>query len=294
MRWIAACSSALSISPQQVQTVTTLLRQQDATVPFIVRYRADATGGLDEQQVLSIKRMMSDNEAIEARREAIVRALEKKGDTPTGVFKLLRAASSLTELEDVYAPHKAGRTTTLADKARAEGHALAESIWSGSVPDGALRRARDEPGLVHILAEHVSESVDGELRCVISTGSIAAWSPLHPKCRRAQKGAASGSGGGGGSSSGGGGGGHATAADRAAEGLIGTTWRVCQVASSPRPRDQPGRGAQDCARGSDASRPRTRCALCTAALPHGRPGACKALRKPPLTRFAAVTAGDEP
>ena len=61
----------------------------------------------------------------------------------------------------MYAPYKAARGGTLADQAREKGHGpLADSVWGDTATNDALRRAQREPGVLHLLAERVSESVD--------------------------------------------------------------------------------------------------------------------------------------
>ena len=61
--WLQAVSSQLSLNARQVEATAKLLKE-DATPPFIVRYRADATGGLDEQQVLAVSRALQEFEAL--------------------------------------------------------------------------------------------------------------------------------------------------------------------------------------------------------------------------------------
>ena len=276
MRWITSCAAVLNISPQQVQTVTTLLRKQEATVPFIVRYRGDMTGGLDEQQVLSIKRMMREDEAVNERRQAILRTLEKKEGVPAGVLALLRASTSLAELEDVYAPYKAGRSGTLADQARDNGHGpLADSVWGDTATNDALRRAQREPGVLHLLAERVSESVDARAALRELYWRQSSLTVAEAKKSAAASGTSSGKSGKGGKGGGsGGGGGERSSADS----LAGTTWRVSQIASHRVLAINRAEARKE-VRVSVTLPDRDRAirALCASALPPSRSGARRAL-----------------
>ncbi|MEM6790221.1 MAG: Tex family protein [Myxococcota bacterium] len=151
--------------------VEAVLRQLDdgGTVPFIARYRKEATGGLDEVQIRAVAERRAELEGLEARRAAILRAI---GDRLTPALqKKIDNATTKTELEDLYAPFKAKRKTR-AETARQRGLArLAETMWrqpregapatdarafvGEGVPDveAALAGARD------ICAERIADDV---------------------------------------------------------------------------------------------------------------------------------------
>ena len=159
--WIKACAASLSVKPRQVEAAAHLLKQ-DATPPFIVRYRADATGGLDEPQVLEVRRALGEFEALQDRRAVVLKALGQKQGIPASLLDAVRDCESLSELEELYAPYKT-KAATLADAARSKGLGpLAERIWADpNVPHDVLRKASGESGILHLLAERVSQSVDG-------------------------------------------------------------------------------------------------------------------------------------
>ena len=163
--WLARCAASLGIRPQQLEATRQLLAE-DATVPFIVRYRSDLTGGMDERQVNAVRAALREHAALEDRRQTVLRALEK-ADAPPAALQAVRDASDLCTLDDLHAPFKQSRGT-LAEAARARGLApLAERIWShSSISDAEIRSAFDAGdrvqqgtcgGVIHLLAERVSD-----------------------------------------------------------------------------------------------------------------------------------------
>jgi uncharacterized protein len=225
--WLQACASHLSVQPRQIEAAALLLKQE-ATPPFIVRYRADVTGGLDEQQVLAVRQALTDQEALEERRQSILKTLEKKG-VANALLSAVRGASDLAELEDLYAPHKI-KTNSLADVARSKGLGpLADRIWEDAdTPNAVLREAGDDDGVLHLLAERVSQSVEGRatLRAIFWKHGVLALSA--PKGAAAKAAASRGKGAGGkggrGGDGGKGGGGGADLSQ-----LVGSSPRACQL-----------------------------------------------------------------
>jgi len=143
--WLARCAASLGIRPQQLEATRQLLAE-DATVPFIVRYRSDLTGGMDERQVNAVRAALREHAALEDRRQTVLRALEK-ADAPPAALQAVRDASDLCTLDDLHAPFKQSRGT-LAEAARARGLAsLAERIWRirGRRDSERLRRRRSRP-----------------------------------------------------------------------------------------------------------------------------------------------------
>ncbi len=103
-------SQELKLPRGSVEAVLLLL-EKDCTVPFIARYRKEATGSLDEEAVLSIKERSSRLEELEARRNAIIASLKERELLSPQLEEAVRSASSLTALEDVYLPHRPKRRT---------------------------------------------------------------------------------------------------------------------------------------------------------------------------------------
>ena len=100
----------LKIEPRQV-AATAKLFAEGATVPFIARYRKEATGALDEVAVTTIRERLLGLAEIDARREAIVKSLAERDLLSDALKTALAAADSLTRLEDIFLPHRPKRRT---------------------------------------------------------------------------------------------------------------------------------------------------------------------------------------
>jgi len=100
----------LSIDEKQVSAVVELLNQ-DATIPFIARYRKEVTGSLDEVVITEIRNRMDRLLLLEKRREAILSAMEERGQLNDEIRENMEAAETLTELEDLYLPFRPKRRT---------------------------------------------------------------------------------------------------------------------------------------------------------------------------------------
>ena len=90
---------------------TLKLLEEGATIPFISRYRKEMTGNLDEVQIAEIRDSHKQLMELEKRREAILKSIEEQGKLTPELKTKVEAASSLTELEDLYLPYKQKRKT---------------------------------------------------------------------------------------------------------------------------------------------------------------------------------------
>jgi protein Tex len=127
-------ASSLSINENQVRNTIKLL-DEGATVPFISRYRKEATGSLDEMQVLSVKEQYEKLQEVDKRRETIINSIEEQGKLTDELRKKLENTYILSELEDIYLPYKPKRKTR-ASIAREKGlEPLAEVIFKQQVKD---------------------------------------------------------------------------------------------------------------------------------------------------------------
>ena len=160
-------SSALNIAVKQISSTLSLL-SDGATIPFISRYRKEATGGLDEVQIENIKELYDKLCDLKKRKETILSTIEEQGKLTPELKKRIEASWDGTELEDIYLPYKPKRKTR-AEAARQKGleplatlllmqrendvTARAEVFVKGDVKDveDALKGARD------IIAEQVNE-----------------------------------------------------------------------------------------------------------------------------------------
>ena len=156
-------SQEIGSTPQQVQAAAALL-DEGSTVPFIARYRKEATGGLDDTQLRALAKRIDTLRALEERRGFIRATLQAQGTLSPALDHAIASAQTRTALEDLYAPHKPKKTSK-AKMARAQGlQPLADQLrganespeklakqLSSLEPDVALSGARD------ILVEEVSQ-----------------------------------------------------------------------------------------------------------------------------------------
>lgn len=116
-----------------------LLLEEDASVPFIARYRKEATDSLDEVQITAIRDRLQQLEDLDARRAAILKSLEQHGHLTDELEEQVMTAESLAVLEDIYLPYRPKRRTK-ATIAREKGlEPLAEIVFAqeGDDPDEA-------------------------------------------------------------------------------------------------------------------------------------------------------------
>ncbi len=109
----------LSISEKQVRATVNLL-EGGATIPFISRYRKEATGSLDETEVGAIQGELKRLNELVQRRETILKSLEEQGITDEKLIREINQCWDTTALEDLYLPHKPKRKTR-ATKAKERG-----------------------------------------------------------------------------------------------------------------------------------------------------------------------------
>lgn len=107
---ITKIAQELAISDSQVAAVAELLAQ-DATIPFIARYRKEATGSLDEVVITEIRNRLTQLEELDARKDTVMRSLEKQGVLTDELTSKINDVETLAELEDIYLPYKPKRRT---------------------------------------------------------------------------------------------------------------------------------------------------------------------------------------
>ncbi len=103
-------AAELNVSAQQVQVVIDLLAE-GATIPFMARYRKEATGSLDEVQLTAIRDRHEQLTELDKRKEAVLKSIEKQEKLTPALAKAIEEAKSLTEVEDIYLPYKPKRKT---------------------------------------------------------------------------------------------------------------------------------------------------------------------------------------
>lgn len=185
---VQAIAAELNVPVRQVLATAELL-EGGATVPFISRYRKEATGGLDEVAVMAVRDRLEQLAELDKRREAIIKSLEERQLMTEELRRGIAGAATLAVLEDLYLPYRPKRRTratiarergleplaawlleaavgTTAGPTAAEVAARAQAFVDPEKevpgPDEALAGARD------IVAETVSECADvrAELRAL--------------------------------------------------------------------------------------------------------------------------------
>ena len=137
---IAKISATLNILPGQTRAVIDLLKD-DATVPFIARYRKEATGSLDEVAVTAIRDQLEQLEELDKRRESILKSLDERNLLTDELSDKIQAAGTMAVLEDIYLPYKPKRRTR-AMIAREKGlEPLAELLFEQNVITDPWREA---------------------------------------------------------------------------------------------------------------------------------------------------------
>lgn len=112
-------SDSLHIPEKQVRQTIDLL-ESGATIPFISRYRKEATGGLDEVQIADIKNCLEKFQSLASRKEFVCNAIDKAGKLTEELKQRLDNSWDSDEIEDIYLPYKAKRATR-AEMARKNG-----------------------------------------------------------------------------------------------------------------------------------------------------------------------------
>jgi uncharacterized protein len=95
------------LNARSVMSVLNLILNEQCTVPFIARYRKEMTGNLDEIQIRAIHESYENYIEREKRREYILEAIKKMEQLTPDLEKKIKAASTINQLEDLYAPYKA-------------------------------------------------------------------------------------------------------------------------------------------------------------------------------------------
>ena len=109
-RFLDRIATELKAPPTQVAATARLLAE-GATVPFIARYRKEATGGLDEVAVTTIRDRLAQMVEVEQRRDAILKSLTERNLLTDGLKSSLTHADTLAALEDLFAPYRPKRRT---------------------------------------------------------------------------------------------------------------------------------------------------------------------------------------
>ncbi len=132
----ARISEDLKISAKQISTVAGFI-DEGATIPFLARYRKEATGGLDEEQLRDVRDALEFQKTLASRKETILKSIKEQEKLTPELEAQIKACTDLTVLEDLYLPYKQKRKTR-GDKAKEKGlEPLAQLIWDQEIESGS-------------------------------------------------------------------------------------------------------------------------------------------------------------
>jgi len=161
------------LPPKGVEAAIELL-DGGATIPFIARYRKEATGSLDEVAITAIRNRINQLRELDKRRTTVLDSIEKQGKLTDELKEKILAAETMSVLEDIYLPYKPKRRTR-ATKAKEKGlEPLAEILWrqeEGIDPENEALAFVDEEKKVNsteealcgardIIAEWINENAE--------------------------------------------------------------------------------------------------------------------------------------
>ncbi|WP_038002326.1 Tex family protein [Syntrophorhabdus aromaticivorans] len=168
---IERIAAELQLAYQQVKATASLL-EEGATVPFIARYRKEATNSLDEVAVMAIRDRLEQLVELEDRREAIFRSLGERGLLTDELKDKLNQAETISVLEDLYLPFRPKRRTR-ATIAREKGlEPLAQRIFA---QDGVDPVNLDPPGEAQAFVDPEKEIHSAEDALAGARDIIAEW-----------------------------------------------------------------------------------------------------------------------
>src|SRR3954471_7024955 len=154
----ARIAQELAVRIPQVDAAIALLDEK-STVPFIARYRKEATGGLDDTQLRTLEERLTYLRELEERRAAILKSIEEQGKLTPELSVQIAAADTKARLEDLYLPYKPKRRTKAQIAREAGLEPLATALLSDPmlVPAAAALPYVDAPKGV----PDVSAALDG-------------------------------------------------------------------------------------------------------------------------------------
>lgn len=171
-RIIAQLAQELSVRPQQVAAVIELI-DDGATIPFIARYRKEATGGLDDTVLRNLDTRLIYLKELEDRRGAIMASVTEQGKLTPELEREMQQADTKQRLEDLYAPYKPKRRTRAQIAREAGLEPLADAILADLMsdptvlaalylnPEASINDAKAAlDGARDILAERYAENAD--------------------------------------------------------------------------------------------------------------------------------------
>lgn len=165
MNNISILAKNMNIKESQIEAVLKLL-EEGATIPFIARYRKEATGSLDEEQIRQIEKEYAYLENLLKRKEDVIRLITEKDMMTDELKKQIMACEKLTDVEDLYRPYKEKKKTKASEAIKMGLEPLAKKIMAfptkGSLNDLAKEFPYDLEvsltGAKYIISEWISDN----------------------------------------------------------------------------------------------------------------------------------------
>ena len=166
---IKQMSEELNITIKQVETTLKLLDEGN-TIPFIARYRKEATGALDEEKIRAIEEVYNYQVNLLKRKEDVIRLIDEKGLLTDELKNEIMSASKLVEVEDLYRPFKEKKKTKATEAIKNGLEGLAKEIMvfpiNGNIEKIATKYLNENvktvedaiQGAKYIIAENISDN----------------------------------------------------------------------------------------------------------------------------------------
>ena len=169
-------AAELDVAPGQVSAAVALL-DGGATVPFVARYRKEATGGLDDAQLRTLAERLTYLRELDERRTTVLDSIAEQGKLDDALRTRILQADTKARLEDIYLPYKPKRRTKAQIAREAGLEPVADALLADPTTDPAGYTAEQLDGARAILVERFAEDADlvGELRETMwGTGRVTA------------------------------------------------------------------------------------------------------------------------
>ena len=172
LKYIQRIAENLNLSIKQVANVNQL-QSEGATIPFMARYRKEATGNLDEVVIGSVVEEIKYFTELDKRKETVVKTIEDLGKMSPDLKKRIDDCYNTTELEDIYLPYKPKRKTRATQAVEKGLEALAKIIFE----QGAILPETEAGNYINEQVKDTGEALQG------ARDIIAEWISEHEQAR---------------------------------------------------------------------------------------------------------------
>ncbi len=159
---ISEIANDLNIKNERVEAVLKLL-EEGSTIPFIARYRKEATGALDEEQIRKINEVYEYQENLLKRKEDVIRLIDEKGMLTDEIKDNIMNCSKLVEVEDIYRPYKEKKKTK-----------ATEAIKNGLEPLAKIIMSFKRADIEKIAEEYLNDNVKSADEAILGAKYIIA------------------------------------------------------------------------------------------------------------------------